>query len=188
MNRLYDRFIKAVNKELVEDEGHMTQMDFRRHCNLSILTIGNNKSLGFANTCHIDKNDQFSHKFQDMADMIIMKLKTSACHQKQVLKIVDYFTSMKRLGKFGITTVCGYQKLVWESELNDEHLVGYFLNLGLGTCYEIKSGMFQCFSGHLFSHQTAVPLIVKDDVVLYNHNSVKILAWGGGSAADRNHS
>jgi hypothetical protein len=188
MNRLYDRFIKAVNKELTEDDGNLRQMDFRRHCHLSILTIGNNKSLGFANTCHIDKNDQFTDKFQDMADIITMKLKTSACHQKHVVKIVDYLTSMKKLGNFGITTVCGYQKLVWDSELNEEDLVGFFLNVGLGTCYEINSGMFQCFSGHLFSHQTAVPLIVKGDSVLYNHNSVKIFGWGGGSATDRNHS
>ena len=188
INRLYDRFIKSVIKEMTIDKEHIETMNFRRHCDLSILTIGNNSSLGFANTCHIDKNDHFSDYFQDVAQMITMKIKESAGSQRDVMKIVTYLESMKRLGKYGTTTVCGYQKLLWSPEFDDKHLVAFFLNIGLGTCYDINSGMFQSFYGHLFSHQTAVPVIVKDNTVMYNHNSVKLFGWGGGSAAERHKS
>ena len=66
--------------------------------------------------------------------------------------------------------------------MKEDDLVGYFLNVGLGTCYELRSDMFHGFFGNLFSHQTAVPIIVKDSMVIYNHPSVRLFGWGGGSA------
>jgi hypothetical protein len=182
VNLLYDRFVKACLKEMNVDN---PSANFRRYCHLSILTLGNKSSLGFANTCHVDKHDSFKDDFQDTATMIIQKLKDTSCRATDFLKIINYLESLKKLGPFGITTVCGYQKLVWCSDFDDDHLFGYFLNIGLGTCYELNSGMFHCFYGHLFSHQTAVPIIVKNNVVVYNHNSVKLFGWGGGSASQR---
>lgn len=43
---------------------------------------------------------------------------------------------------------------------------------------QLCDGLIHVFLGYTFSHQTAVPLIVKNNKVIYNHKSIRIMAWG----------
>lgn len=192
MNNLYDRFIRATKTKICEENKEVSTdfKDHRRHNRLSIMTLGNSNSIGFANTCHVDKNDCFLPSFQKFGPIILNDIKSEAKVEESkeegmryVSQAMDYLSKLHSVGKFGVMTVCGYKKLVWNDMVTEDEVVGYFLNIGLGTCYPIESNMFHGFFGHLFAHQTCVPLIVQDGHVLYTHTSAKIFACGGGRAS-----
>jgi hypothetical protein len=184
MNHLYDRFITAVTSKDTREDSSKDNLseNFRMHCKLSIITTGNNQTIGFSNTCHVDKKDSFSKSFQSVADEVICDIKNNAPNNLIVLKAMRYLESLRDIGRFGVMTICGYKKLVWTTELENDNILGYFLCIGLGICYELKHDMYHGFFGHLFSHMTTVPIIVKDGIVSYNHPGVKIFGWGGGRA------
>ena len=89
----------------------------------------------------------------------------------------------KLISMFGIgtSTTCGYIVNVEDDLWGGEHfeIMAFFVLSRLNSCLGLKSNLYHFFYGYSFSHLTSIPLIVMNDRVYYNHDSVKIFAWGG---------
>ena len=169
---------KQMDKLLTVATGKVLS-DMRRHCRVSILTCGNNKVLGFGCTDHVDMLDKKNERIQSHFNK---RLKEYYSENK---KSQNFFwqNAGKLISTFGIgtSTTCGYIVHVEDDLQRGEHfeIMAFFVLSGLDSCLRLKSYLYHFFYGYSFSHLTSIPVMVMNDRVYYNHDSVNIFAWGG---------
>ena len=80
----------------------------------------------------------------------------------------------------GVSTTCGYMILGHSDvRIEGKTVLSYFIMNGLRTYVLLSSNLFHNFNAYSYSHQTSVPIIIKDNMVHYNDKDICILAWGG---------
>ena len=148
--------------------------EVRRHCRVSIITCGNNNSIGFGCTEHVDTLDKRCKKIQDN----FQKKLGDQNSDSMSLTNAKLFTDMFGIGT---STTCGYIiSGIDKLDPNKVRLYAYFILSGLGACVLMKSYFYHYFYGFAFSHCTAVPVVVKGNKVYYKYKDVNVFAWGGG--------
>ena len=172
---------KQMDKLLIVATGKVL-CDIRRHCRVSILTCGNNKVLGFGCTDHTDMLDRKNGNIQSH---LVKKLKEYyLVNNKKAIIDNIWQNAEKLISTFGIgtSTTCGYLVHVDDDIRRGEHIevMAFFVLSGLQSCLRLKSNLYHFFYGYTFSHLTSIPVMVMNEIVYYNHDSLKILAWGGG--------
>ena len=63
----------------------------------------------------------------------------------------------------GDTTTCVYQFIYDENESDDTKIIQYFIMHGLVLCIKVDSYMSHMFYVWSFSHDTAVPVAIKNN-------------------------
>jgi hypothetical protein len=81
-------------------------------------------------------------------------------------------------GPIGISTTCVYQ---FVGQVESDEVLCFFLLDGLGTAVRMNSHICHMFFGHLFSHRTALPIIIRDGKVVYKDQNFQVFAWGGNT-------
>jgi hypothetical protein len=145
-------------------------------CHKKIITSGvPNKWLGYACCQHVDTVDKYKGEKKIAVTKMKESLKGSPlCYDK---KIENYIKSFEQFGPFGRKTTCVYQFIGKESNKECKVII-YFLMQGLGIAVKFDSHLCHSFFGYLFTHCTALPVIVVDGRVYYHHEEIVIFAWG----------
>ena len=89
------------------------------------------------------------------------------------LKRAAYLDEFEKFGSYGRKTTCVYQFL-GQTEHEDCKVIIYFLLQGLGIAVRFDSHISHSFFGYLFTHCTALPVIVKNGRVYYYHEKISI--------------
>ena len=161
---------KMNNLLFALNTGYRSRM--RRHCRVSIITCGSNKSIGFGCTNHVDKQDKCSQELQEKVHEVTLSTK----------KTRNFKTVMELIG-VGVPTTCGYKLIVdKEMDVGEKYVVAYFIMSGFGCCVRIHSELYHFFYGYTFSHSTAIPVVVDGDEVLYYDAGVNVFAWGAAGS------
>jgi hypothetical protein len=146
-----------------------------RFCSQKIITFGKlGKTLGFCNTRHTDKGDVV--KVRDLADMRQLLAPYLDATDQRIKNSVNYIQRWLDWGPIGISTTCVYQFV----GLGDsDKVLCFFLLDGLGIAVQLNTHVCHMFFGHLFSHRTALPIIVRLGKVHYRDPNFQVFAWGG---------
>jgi hypothetical protein len=148
-----------------------------RFCSQKIITFGKSGvTLGFFNTCHTDKGDVV--KVADLG--VIQKLIDPYLHSTDpnIKKSVDYIQRWLNWGPIGISTTCVYQ---FVGHNPSDEVLCFFLLDGLGLAVQLNTHVCHMFFGHLFSHRTAMPIIIRAGKVFYKDPNFQVFAWGGNT-------
>ena len=139
-------------------------------CRTTIVTFSDNKILlGFTNTFHIDKTDRYKKHIQD--DLCRYR---DNLHDKNAKNVLS---SSLKVG-IGKPTTCTYQFMNYLHNDNKEEIFQFFLYDGLNIALRIRDFACKTFYGHLASHRTAMPIIVRNNKVYYNDDNIGVFAWG----------
>jgi hypothetical protein len=156
-------------------------------CRVAIITQGiSGLCFSFANTPHVDRNDQCCHD----ATAIKKLVEAGREHGKRMGQSEDGVSSlgakyierwMNFSGGVGLSnpTTCGYNFIGHFVE--DDHgaeVYLYFILDGLGVAYRLISELGHLMYASLFSHQTSVCLAVSGDYVYYHGEGGRVFAWG----------
>ena len=139
-------------------------------CRTTIITFGkSDKYLGFLNTAHIDKKDLYKKSIQkDLSGYV--KTVTDIAIQK-------YLFSNLKIG-IGKPTTCTYQFLNYREVFPECILFQFFLYDGLKLAIRIRDFACKTFYGHMATHRTAMPVIVRNNKVYYTDKHIGVFAWG----------
>jgi hypothetical protein len=156
-------------------------------CRVAIITQGiSGVCFSFANTPHVDSNDQCCHD-----TTAIKKLVEAGREHGERMGETEEGVSflgakyierwMNFSGGVGLSnpTTCGYNFIghfVEEDHGAEVHL--YFILDGLGLAYRLISELGHLMYAALFSHQTSVCLAVSGDYVYYHGEGGRVFAWG----------
>ena len=139
-------------------------------CRTTIVTFAkSSKYLGFFNTAHIDKKDLYKKSIQQD----LMK-----CNMNVTDKNVKHYLSSNLKIGIGKPTTCTYQFLNYNERVPDCELFQFFLYDGLKVAIRIRDFACKTFYGHMATHRTAMPVIVRNDKVFYSDNNIGVFAWG----------
>ena len=78
----------------------------------------------------------------------------------------------------GKPTTCAYQFLNHINSDRDGIVYQFFLYDGFKVAISINDFACKTFYGHLTSHRTALPLIVRNNKVYYRNSDISVFAWG----------
>jgi len=139
-------------------------------CRLMILTIN------FCNTVHTDKNDLY-----DKDHIAAVK----GAHQGKPSQdaVNNILQRYEDAGGFGVATSCGYQ-FIEKDPASKTKFKQTFCLQGLGLAIELPNFSGITFFGHLFAHNTAIPLIYHEDgriQIADKRNGHMVFAWGAGN-------
>jgi hypothetical protein len=137
-----------------------------RFCSQKILTFSKfGETMGFCNTRYTDKRDVV--KVKDL--LIIKKMIEPHCKSTNLKTKLsaEYIQKWIKWGPIGISTTCVYQ-FVGNCEGDDIRC--YFLMDGLGIAVCMHTHICHLFFGHVFSHRTALPIIVRKGMVMVYHD------------------
>jgi len=150
-----------------------------RFCSQKIITFGKlEATLGFCNTRHTDKGDVV--KVGDLAVMQQLIDPYLRSTDRIIAKSANYIQRWLDWGPIGISTTCVYQFV--GKDASDEVLC-FFLLDGLGIAVLLDTHVCHMFFGHLFSHRTALPIIIRGGKVFYKGQDFQVFAWGGDTCA-----
>ena len=139
-------------------------------CRTTIITFSDNsKYLGFLNTSHIDRKDRYFQSVQRDLDAYVAR--NSDGEQNK-------FLSNNLLVGIGKPTTCSYQFLNYKGPDIDGVLFQFFLYDGFQVALRLHDFATKTFYGHMASHRTAMPVIVRNDKVYYNNQDISVFAWG----------
>ena len=146
-----------------------------RFCSQKIITFGKlGKTLGFCNTRHTDKGDVV--KVRDLVVMRQLLAPHLEATDQGTKNSVNYILRWLDWGPVGISTTCVYQFVgLGESD----KVLCFFLLDGLGIAVQLDAHVCHMFFGHLFSHRTALPIIIRAGKVHYRDPNFQVFAWGG---------
>ena len=133
------------------------------------------KWLGYASCQHLYSVDLYKKNKKEEVLAEKEKLKNSKATFD--LKRAAYLDEFEKFGSYGRKTTCVYQFLC-QTEHEDCEVIIYFLLQGLGIAVRFDSHISHSFFGYLFTHCTALPVIVKNGRVYYYHEKIVIFAWG----------
>jgi hypothetical protein len=146
-----------------------------RFCSQKIITFGNlGKTLGFCNTRHTDKGDVV--KVRDLSNMRQLLEPYLESTDVRIQNSVNYIQRWLDWGPIGISTTCVYQ-FVGQGE--SDKVLCFFLLDGLGIAVQLNTHVCHMFFGHVFSHRTALPIIIRAGKVHYRDPNFQVFAWGG---------
>ena len=154
----------------------------RRHCRVSIVTSGTSKAIGFACSQHNDSCDKYKSEDQrnvKRRNLLKDELVKTSIHTKRDKK-AEVYTLIEKFG-IGVPTTCGYKLCDGNVQNHECVLLAFFIIGGFDICVLLSSNLYHVFLGYTFSHSTAVPIIVENGCVLYNHKSINLFAWGASS-------
>ena len=139
-------------------------------CRTTITTFSSNdKYLGFLNTAHKDKKDMYKKSIQrDLANYIGHVTDKG---------IQNYLYSNLKIG-IGKPTTCTYQFLNYTNEHANCEVFQYFIYDGLKIAIRIHDFACKTFYGHMATHRTAMPLLVRNNEVFYTDKEIGVFAWG----------
>ena len=139
-------------------------------CRTTIITFASNdKYLGFLNTSHIDKNDLYKKSIQkDLTEY------TNNVTNKDVR---CYLSSNLKIG-VGKPTTCTYQFINYEENFPHCVLYQFFIYDGLKVAIRLHDFACKTFYGHMATHRTAMPVIVRNGKVFYTDEDISVFAWG----------
>jgi hypothetical protein len=159
MNPLLDKFLTYIkrkhpkvtlkrkrdaNPTIYEDPG------LKRHCKLSIVTMGNlhSKSHGFSNEPHLDVNDSIvDSDFQDFCFKTLKKWRKKYKDDHEIVKHVVYLLNLRNVcNGFQVPTTCGYRLNV---DKDDEEINANFTMAGINTSIKITDGIQVAGRGRL---------------------------------------
>ena len=155
----------------------------RRHCRVSIVTSGSSKAIGFACSQHNDSCDKFKSENQRN-----IKRKLITNDEEDISLGRDKKAEVKTLiEKFGIgvPTTCGYKLCNGSLQKYESTLLAYFIIGGFEISVLLSSNLYHVFLGYVFSHSTAVPIIIENGCVMYNHEYINLFAWGASSPSKK---
>ena len=153
----------------------------RGYSRISILT------LDFANGSHTDCGD-YHDVTTNTCSNIIEKYASCGLNSESNKKKarLQYARTMINTVGIGVPTTCGHCIYIDEkSKFAEDDVMAYFCCNDLGISMQLQSNMYHHFHAYGFSHQTSVPIVVKDKKVYYANTGVHTLAWGNGGAAGR---
>ena len=153
----------------------------RGYSRISILT------LDFANGSHLDCGD-YHDVTTNTCSNIIEKYASCGLNSESNKKKarLQYARTMINTVGIGVPTTCGHCIYIDEkSKFGEDDVMAYFCCNDLGISMQLQSNMYHHFHAYGFSHQTSVPIVVKDKKVYYANTGVHTLAWGNGGAAGR---
>ena len=82
----------------------------------------------------------------------------------------------------GDTTTCVYQLIYDEKYSVDTKIIQYFIMHGLGLCIKVNSYVAHMFYAWSFSHNTAVPIAIKNNKYFQSYNTnTTAFAWEYGN-------
>ena len=158
----------------------------RRHCRVSIVTSGSSKAIGFACSQHNDSCDKFKSEDQRNVKrkyIINDGVDRSSIHTGRDKK-AEVKTLIEKFG-IGVPTTCGYKLCDANVQNYDVILLAYFIIGGFEISVLLSSNLYHVFLGYVFSHSTAVPIIIENGCVLYNHEYINLFAWGASSPSKK---
>ena len=184
------------HKLLTQAIGIESELSFKGHCNMSILTMGNKNVHGFGCSLHTDKDDCYSSEMSEVGlnniSLLVKKsLVKNLCWSKrfemrEVKKRQQYALETVQTLKLGVRTTCGYQICIKDgSEITEEDVWAYFFSADLGAVVRIRSNYFHSFHAYAFNHQTVVPVVKHNGLVYYKHPDLDIVGWGAGKKKNR---
>ena len=139
-------------------------------CRTTIITFASNdKYLGFLNTSHIDKNDLYKTSIQKD----LLEYSNNVKHKE----VRHYLTSNLKIG-IGKPTTCTYQFINYKEDFPNCVLYQFFLYDGLQIAMRIHDFACKTFYGHMATHRTAMPVIVRNNKVFYTDENIGVFAWG----------
>jgi hypothetical protein len=198
MNPLLDKFLTYIKRKTQtisskrkreSNPAVYEEPDFKRHCKLSIVTLGTShtRSHGFSNEPHVDVNDSIADKeFQDFCFKTLNKWRKKYNGNYEISKHIVYLLNLHKVcNGFQVPTTCGYRLF---SDENDDALHANFTMEGINSSIRIMDGMYHSFFGNACTHNTAVPIVQRNNqFFIYNkESSSNVAAWGASSATSRN--
>ena len=155
-------------------------------CRASIVTMGTpSKSLGFANSLHIDSCDVLCKEVREQRiDMVRQYINSRT---GRIARKAKY--AMDFIHKFGlgVPTSCVYQFIHDENgfQEDDAEVIQYFLLNGLGVCFRLGNHVAHSFYAFTMTHCTAVCMVVVDSTLyLRKNDNFTVFAWGSGGPKD----
>ena len=144
-------------------------------CSQKIITFGKlGKTLGFCDTRHTDKGDVV--KVRDLVVMRQLLAPHLEATDQGTKNSVNHILRWLDWGPVGISTTCVCQFVgLGESD----KVLCFFLLDGLGTAVQLDTHVCHVFFGHLFSHRTALPVIIRAGKVHCGDPNFQVFAWGG---------
>jgi hypothetical protein len=118
-------------------------------------------------------------KVQDLDDIRQLLEPHLGSPDIHVQKAVDYLQRWIDWGPMGMSTTCVYQFV--GHQIKRDEVISYFLLDGLGIAMRMNSHLCHMFFGHLFSHRTALPIIVRDGKTHSKDPHFQVFEWGGDS-------
>ena len=91
--------------------------------------------------------------------------------------IKTYLYSNLKMG-IGKPTTCTYQFLHHTDEYHNSEVYQYFIYDGLKIVLRIHDFACKTFYGHMATHRTAMPLLVRNNKVFYTDKDIGVFAWG----------
>ena len=159
----------------------------RGYSRISILTMGDIKNIGFANGSHIDCGDYCDVTTQTCRELLlkdrscILSSPITRCNDR-----LNYAKTMIDTVGIGVPTTCGHCIYFDKnSQFVEDDVKAYFCCNDLGISMKLQSNMYHHFHAYAFSHQTSVPIVVKNHKVYYTDTGVNAVAWGNGGAAGK---
>lgn len=135
--------------------------DHLRFCSRKIVTFGNEKSIGFYNTMHADKADEYGSFDNKVISSRILnvrqRLSKRSTIDPETIQAISYVDKYNSTVGFGVSTTCVYQ-MVGETE--EAYIDAKFIQDGLGCAVNLRSYCAHVFYGHSYSHRTAIPVVV----------------------------
>ena len=159
----------------------------RGYSRISILTMGDIWNIGFANGSHIDIGDYCDVTTETLRNIIADEESYIWNSQSTKAKArLRYAQNMMASVGIGVPTTCGHCIYFDDrSKFKEDDVKAYFCCNDLGISMKLQSNMYHHFHAYGFSHQTSVPVIVKDGMVHYTDTGVNAVAWGNGGAAGK---
>ena len=153
----------------------------RGYSRISILT------LDFANGTHVDCGDHHKSTTETCSTIIDDYASCGLNSESNKKKArLQYARNMISTVGIGVPTTCGHCIFIGENSIfAEDDVMAYFCCNDLGISMQLQSNMYHHFHGYGFSHQTSVPIVVKDKKVYYTNTGVHTLAWGNGGAVGR---
>lgn len=171
---IIDKVVSPKKEEKNSREYHIL-----RGCRVKIITCGNGTIIGFCCSIHLDNRDVIFTSMEDINKKLNeMKLtgEDKRLFQSYLQKFIFYYK------KVGVPTTCVYQFLGSEVGKNAFLSVKfhvYFLLDDFMVAMKLHSHVAHTFHAYAFYHRTAVPCLVLDGLVYYQHEHFNIFAWGG---------
>lgn len=174
---IYGDYDKLLLKTRPDDRRFV---DAHRYCSVTLFTSGKSgSSIGFANGLHKDNNDRLSQSWKQRCKDHVDD-KEGQKRKKLKLDAAECNKYINSNNGPGLPTTCGYKVIIDESSnVKQSNVLAYFVNNDMNLCMKLEDDMVHCFLGYEFYHQTALPLVVTtNDLVYYSHKDIRVMAWG----------
>ena len=155
---------------------------------IKLLTQGlRGQSHGFGNTCHVDRRDQVSKKDQDNIRALVGTEEDEEDVPLRIREKKKHICNFASLYGLSAPTTCIYQFVLGSTMPSSVDIIQYFLYDGFHAAIRFGSHVGHSFFGNLFSHRTAVCVVVLNGKVYLSFDdwAVNVFAWGNGKTQEQ---